>query len=151
VVPPLLRPLVGIERPVPGVPSPRCLGLRNGSTAAARAVCPRTPLRSRVSVSTSRYLKRALVSHTLAASTATHSSPWTSRRTVTAFVVMALVVGITVASKTAKHSPLLLRTLRATAKLSSTSLFLPWSSLLLQSLGCDGGIWWGGAGVSCYG
>ncbi|KAA0156292.1 hypothetical protein FNF29_01085 [Cafeteria roenbergensis] len=70
---------------------------------------------------------------------------------VTAFVVMAIVVAATVASKTAKHSPYLLRTLRATAKLSSTSLFLPWTSLLLQALGCDGSIWWGGAGVACYG
>lgn len=64
---------------------------------------------------------------------------------------MAIVVAATVASKTAKHSPYLLRTLRATAKLSSTSLFLPWTSLLLQSLGCNGSIWWGGAGVACYG
>ncbi|KAA0173056.1 hypothetical protein FNF27_05405 [Cafeteria roenbergensis] len=70
---------------------------------------------------------------------------------VTSFVVMAVVVAVTVASKAAKHSPYLLRTLRATAKLSSTSLFLPWTSMLLQALGCDQGVWWGGAGVECYG
>ena len=79
--------------------------------------------------------------------------PWVPapRRSVTSFVVMAVVVAVTVASKAAKHSPYLLRTLRATAKLSSTSLFLPWTSMLLQALGCDQGVWWGGAGVECYG
>jgi hypothetical protein len=72
------------------------------------------------------------------------------RSSVAAFVVMSLVVGITVASKSGKHSPMLLRSLRSSAKLSSTFLFLPWTSLLLQALGCDGEHWWGSLSLGCY-